>query len=356
MNIFGVLFLFLLVGGMTVIFQEEIRLLESRARSVSRAPFSNRPQNVETDLFIDPNFITKGIDKNPSSVNRRPSSETPINTNRVSVGTRGGRIRTGDDGSRTEIILGQTTHTIERDVPDFRAKGFITSITRQYQTSPFAGSVIFVDHSTALGNSNANREYFILRASDILPAPINISNWSVFDYSGRKSYTFPDGAEILNQNNSITSDVQLQRGDTAIIVSGRSPNGISFRVNKCTGFQNQFKSFYPSIKTGCVDPLDEFNAFGKVPFSDDICYRTVNRLNSCKVVTSIPSGISRECRDLLENELTYAGCIKNHKNDADFFKAEWRIFLGQNKSLWSNKNNALYLVDENNRLVASFIF
>ena len=127
-------------------------------------------------------------------------------------------------------------------------------------------------------------------------------------------------------------------------------------MTKCSGYRSQFKDFIPALKTACPDPLQEFADYDTVPFSDDVCYSAILSLPSCTTIGSVPSGVTAACHTFLKEVLSEEGCISRHRDDADFYAGEWRVFLGSDKELWKDRDNVLYLLDENDLLVATLVY
>ena len=355
-NIYGLLLLAVLLGGSIIIFQEQLREFEVRGRTPpsfvefgggGKIPSGRSGFNISGGNFTSSGGTTRlgsGFEKTDLSNNLQFSGS--------------GRIVSGPTGDIEGVKIGEVLHTIDRDINTTQARGFVQNITERWQTSPFAGYIAFLDSVRGLGAADPSREYFALITSSLLKQSLNISGWRVFDYRSRTAHTIPDAVLIPgSRGNSELSPIALRPGDTAIVSSGRAPTGSSFLVNKCTGFLSQFKTFTPSIKTTCVDPEEELIRFNKVPFSDDLCYETVKRLSTCRVVTDLSPSLSKNCRELLGDIITERGCVAEHRNDADFYTNEWRIFLNSRDTLWrTDETNALYLVDGENRLVATFVY
>ena len=356
MNIFGVILLFILIGGSALIFQEQFRVFESTARSFVGGDFRPFPTNIEIGDVIDEDRLSAKVTSDGRTVGGSGGSRTSRTTSRpgLSSGLNGGVVRRGG-----EVVVGDTrtavSHTIDSSVPSFKVDGYVSSSERRFQASPYAGQIEFLDVTRNIGKSNANDEYVIIAVADGVREPINISGWSITDFSSRTLHEIGDGVELFGDVNR-GGDIILQGRDYAFITSGRSPVGFSFRVNKCSGFRTQYKTFTPSLKTTCVNPEDEFLKDKSIPFTDSACFEVVESLPRCEAVVRIPSSVSRACATFLRETLTESGCVKNHQNDADFFTSEWRIFLGRNRSLWSKENNAIYLLDANDRLVASLVY
>ncbi len=268
-----------------------------------------------------------------------------------------GRIVDSNVRDRKEVTPGTVLHTIAGGVSDYYARGFLEEAAQLYDPSPHAGFIAFLDRTSGVKESRSDREYFVLVVSSALAAPITITDWKVFDRHKKTSHKLPKGVKVPGTEGTQRQiPVKIEAGDKIIVSSGRSPIGFSFHVNKCSGYRSQFKNFVPTVKTNCPDPLEEFIADGTVPYTDNECYKTVDRMRRCTVITHIPAIVTNECRDFLENVVTERGCVSLHRNDPDFFTREWRLFLESRKDLWKNENNILYLLDDENRMVATLVY
>ena len=245
-------------------------------------------------------------------------------------------------------------HTLSPNVNDYYARAFVEEASDRYKPSPYTGSVVFLDRISSVKKTSVDREYFVLLVSNVLTTPITITDWKVLDRQKKIIYSFP-GISVSDSSEEILP-ITVYSGDRIIVSSGSSPIGTSFRVNKCSGYLSQSNTFIPALRTSCLVPLHAFTEYGKVPFSDDVCYATILSLRSCVTVDTVPLGVTDSCRDFLQNVLSEEGCISRHRNDTDFYTGEWRVFLGSDKELWKNRDNVLYLLDENDLLVATFVY
>ena len=268
-----------------------------------------------------------------------------------------GKISNPIEEMEGEIIEGRVSNVVTRNVPKFRIDGYLDEIKRNYRPSPYAGFVTFLNSTSPFGSSTPEREFFVLDISEKLASSIPITGWKVVDRIRQVSYKFPKGQNLFYPNAKLTSDnLKVRAGDRVIVSSSVSPVGTSFRVNKCTGYRSQFKNFVPTIKTDCQDPVDELVKDATVPFDDFICYEEVSDLKNCSAFSKIPTGVTNQCEVFIENVLTESGCAERHRNDADFLQKELRVYLSSPTSLWSKENNALYLLDENDLLIATLIY
>ncbi len=220
------------------------------------------------------------------------------------------------------------------------------------QTAPIMDSaykhrVILLAGSGAR-NSDPRREYVEIQAARSNSAPLNISRWSLGGSSGLKA-AFGKGA-ILAYPGRINpqSDIFLKPGERAYIVTGESPIGTSFKLNKCSGYLGQFQNFSPPLPKRCPLPRDD-----NPPASlGEECLDYVARLPRCEMpVKDIPAGLSASCLDYIGEKINYGACVRLHEGDEGFYEPEWRIYLGKSEELWKNGMETIILRDENGRAV-----
>ncbi|QSH39155.1 hypothetical protein JXR01_02505 [Candidatus Kaiserbacteria bacterium] len=223
--------------------------------------------------------------------------------------------------------------------------------------SPAQGLVEIEENTAHISVSDVNDEYIIIRALETNVQPVNISNWSLQSMVSDEWIGLPQGAPlyILGEVNEV-QDIYLAPGERAIISTSQSPVGVSFRVNRCSGFLNDTQDFDPPIRTACINPQEIL-----LPTAQNIkdygasCVSFVERIGSCTYVTSDLKEIldvSQACKDFIKPLLTYNYCINTHAGDADFYeKNEWRIFLNEDKALWRENYEIVRLLDEKHRTV-----
>ena len=98
-----------------------------------------------------------------------------------------------------------------------------------------------------------------------------------------------------------------------------------------------------------------------MPFSgpnafDDDCWNYIERLPRCEIPLNLPLDMQSECRTYLTSKVNYNACLDAHKNDGDFYKQEWRVFLGREQELWKNKREIIELLDSEGKLVDVYTY
>jgi len=223
-----------------------------------------------------------------------------INFDRTSVGL--------DLGSRSGTGIGATT---EEELEDARINGGF---------SEFENKITIKKSSRGPSETSPEEEYVVLSASRSNKEKVSITGWQLESMITNKKFTIGGATEIFISG-VINSEpnIKLAPGETAIISTGRSPIGASFKINKCTGYFEQFQDFSPSLSRQCPRPSYEFDNFAVIPVNDFTCEDIVDRLRTCEMpLGSLPIGTSNECGVFISQNINYTGCVKNHRDDLDF--------------------------------------
>lgn len=219
------------------------------------------------------------------------------------------------------------------------------------EPSPYRGHVTLAQ-ATASEEGAAN-EYVELEATWDNTSPVRVSGWSLQSaLTGIRAY-LPRGAHpfILGSLNT-QNDIYLDPGDLAIVATAVSPVGTSFRENACTGYLVDLQRFTPELDRSCPAPSEalpltpeNIRAYG------DACFDFVQTLSTCTFPASVPSGVSPSCRLFLANNLSYNGCVQNHRHENDFARHTWRVYLNAGGELWRNSHDIIRLLDAEGRTV-----
>ncbi|MCH7529658.1 hypothetical protein IIB50_00875 [Patescibacteria group bacterium] len=226
------------------------------------------------------------------------------------------------------------------------------------ESSPYAGMVTFTGDRSGPRKKLADEEYITLRASRNNSENIRISDWYIESLITKRRVRI-GGASSLPRSGAVNREtpIFLPPSEKVIITTGKSPTGISFRTNKCTGYFEQFQDFTPRLDRSCPYPEDELIDFSSIPATDDACFDFVEDLSRCEaVLETLPLTMSPQCNQFITKNLNYNGCVANHRNDADFFEDEWRIFLKRENELWRERRETLHLLDENGKIVDTYSY
>lgn len=203
----------------------------------------------------------------------------------------------------------------------------------------------FTLSAPAAWETNPNREYIEIYAG-YSASSTNISGWKL---KGKENLVVPIGTGaslVYSAQVNYQGPIYLDSGSRAVIVSGKSPIGTNFRLNICTGYFNQFQEFTPYLPQECPNISAD-----DIPLSfPDACFDFVRTLWQCRMPLNFPIGVGNDCVNFVNERANYNGCVASHKNDKNFYKNEWRIYLGREKELWQ-KRDTIILLDEEGKVI-----
>ena len=220
-------------------------------------------------------------------------------------------------------------------------------------------SVVTMNHFvSSAGSSNPVNEYVEISVAQNSGVPVDISGWTLSSDATGASSVIPKGSEIPTSGViNAAQDIVLTPGERAILISGQSPIGASFRENKCIGYFSTFQKFSPSLPQNCPIPSDELlSHYGADYIRDAVCIDFVKKLPRCKIAITPPVGASSVCQSFLSKYMNYNGCVDAHKNDTDFEGNTWRVYLGRSSSMWRTKNELVKLLDKDGKTVDAFSY
>lgn len=174
------------------------------------------------------------------------------------------------------------------------------------------------------------------------------TNWVLENSQGEKVALGVVSVLPLSGKVNTTESLKIKAGDHIFISTGNSPIGVSFRVNKCSAYMEQFQDFIPPLSGECPSAENFYSL-------DSVCQRFIQSIPRCETNTrTLPSGVTSGCKKFLDTNLNYNGCVAIHKNDADFYTKEWRIFLRKEKELWTQPKDTIMLLDDKGKLIDVF--
>jgi hypothetical protein len=220
--------------------------------------------------------------------------------------------------------------------------------------SPYKG---MVDITIVSAGNTAQDEYVAIQVSSSAPRPLTITGWRLKSMASGKSATIEEGTEMPRTGVNGTGPITLAPGDRAIIATGDSPIGVSFRENRCVGYFATRQTFNPPLSNSCPSPLDEFERYYEGnKLRDDRCYAYVQSLPQCTTVANPPADLSYACETLVEEYLSYRGCADAHRNESGFKENRYRIYLEHGTKLWKASREAIRLLDENGKTVDLYTY
>jgi|GEM_PF-229666 len=249
---------------------------------------------------------------------------------------------------------------VEEEVEEAQLKGVV---------SPFEGLVRITEWSNGQADV-AQEEYIALEADFGNDVDLNLTGWKLESRmtgnSGIIGYTTE--LPITGRINSQTPLI-LPPGGQAIIVTGSSPIGTSFRVNECAGYLEQFQNFKPELSSYCPRGADEFDDFfdedtitplDQKETAYDVCRDFVSTIPQCTIyrkdLRDVEPKLHSACQSFIRSHLSYQGCIASHQYETDFYKDEWRMYLGNRSELWRDRREIIRLLDAQGRTVDIYTY
>ncbi|MBT3282909.1 hypothetical protein HON59_01550 [bacterium] len=227
------------------------------------------------------------------------------------------------------------------------------------EISEFENKISIKSSSTGPKKSVVLEEYITLTASSRNKEKVSITGWKLESMISKNQVTIGGATEVY-RSGLVNSEpaLKLSPGETVVISTGFSPLGASFKINKCSGYQEQFQDFFPKLSKKCPHSDDEFDDIvSSIPITDNVCEDFVDKISRCEmVVDAFPLGTSSQCSEFVSDTLNYTGCVKKHRNDLDFFTKEWRVFLGRNTELWRKSREEIRLIDSSGKVVDTYTY
>lgn len=212
--------------------------------------------------------------------------------------------------------------------------------------SPYSGSVSI--SADGADSSDPQTEYVSIQNTGT--QTIDITNWSLQSaLSGARAY-LPRAASFfeIGQINE-QDDIELAPGGVAIVTTGTSPVGTSFRENECSGYLEQLQAYTPPIETQCPSPGNAASEAGQY---GDACAQYVASLPFCTFPQNPPSDISSQCATYVQTTFSYNGCVQSFQSDPNFASDDWRVYLDATHELWNNNSDTIRLLDAQGETVA----
>jgi hypothetical protein len=202
------------------------------------------------------------------------------------------------------------------------------------------------------GSGSTADEYIVISAATSNTAPVSLGGWSLQSaYTGVR-HTLPQAAPNFIQGAvNPVQPVSLAPGSSAVVSSGISPVGVSFRENACAGYLAQFQEFSPPLQARCVSASATIPDTAETRASlGDTCFDFLATVPSCTFPRSFPADISPACASTLTQALSYNSCVRVHRGDTTFTGSTWRLYLAASHPLWRD-HDVVRLLDPAGRIV-----
>lgn len=217
--------------------------------------------------------------------------------------------------------------------------------------SEYRGVVTLSRDTSGAKNTKANSEYVTIQLSLGATSPLSTAGWKLVSETRGVTVSLPQGAELARSGNvNQLSSITLRPGDQAIVVSGRSPVGVSFRENMCTGYLEEHQDFSPPLYLSCPSITADYEEYGDGE-SNDSCVSYLRGIGQCQTKASYSGTAPSSCKDFIDDYVNYNGCIGAHKNDSGFYNSTWRVYLNSRDELWKNERETILLQDASGKTI-----
>lgn len=238
----------------------------------------------------------------------------------------------------------------------------VANLERDKQEARLFGTPSPYKDKVSLGRGNVKadsprEESLSIGVSSRIDAPVSISGWRLVSVRTGASATIPFGTSAFQAGavNGV-GPIQLSGGDKAIVVTGDSPIGTSFKENLCTGYLSSFQEFTPKLSERCPSARDDFKRFYNGSESEYYeCEEFVRTISRCEV-PSATRAIPSSCRAFRDYYLSYNGCVAAHASDKGFNEGSWRIYLDAGEDLWRDDGDSIKLLDSQGYTVDLLVY
>lgn len=275
-------------------------------------------------------------------------NDTPPPTGTIASPNSGSSINKSTEGNIQKLAV--DVRNLEQNVD---------KLLDQSKRSPYYGK-IRMSSISGIRSTNPNQQYLTLSTNIQKTQTVKITGWYMkSEVTGY--YAVIGKAALLPypSQSGTESNVILQQGDRVYLTKGFSPIGISFRTNKCTGYFEQDRTFYPGLSFNCPLPRDEkLPVFSSDYDRNDECHLIIERLPACSTVDSefiraLPDTVPPSCINYLRNQINYNTCVALHYSDVNFPGNVYRLYFNKFGPLWRPLHDKIDLIDENGLIVDS---
>ena len=216
--------------------------------------------------------------------------------------------------------------------------------------SEFRDRITFSRDTFGAVNADERNEYVVVQASARLEKPVSTAGWTLVSKETGKSAAFPPGTNVARAGKvNILTPILLAPGDQAIVTTGRSPVGVSFREHMCVGYLGERQTFSPPLPASCPTPSGEYSRF--FDGDDEECLFHLRTIAQCASNSKVSGDVSNECEDFVDHYLNYNGCVAAHENDEGFAGHTWRVYLGKQDELWQRQRETILLLDASGKTI-----
>jgi len=207
--------------------------------------------------------------------------------------------------------------------------------------SPYKGK-IKIASLNGTGETPESEEITVVNKSTV--ETISITGFRVENSRGGR-FDIPKGHELPGSSAVANNPIRLRPGDEAVITLGKQERQINFRENLCTGYLDEFSKFSPSLSHRCprINPRE-------FPQLSDRCIIKLGSAASCRMMKQ-DEFTDAGCIAFAQEHLNYAGCVRDHREQPDFYSKRWLVWMQHSTEFFRNVVERATLKDQQGRVV-----
>ncbi|MEK7636303.1 MAG: hypothetical protein AAB362_01290 [Patescibacteria group bacterium] len=193
-------------------------------------------------------------------------------------------------------------------------------------------------------SNKASDEYFTIQNTGT--SSIQITGWTVENQRGVGA-KIPK-VEVIPRSDGYEEDIRLPPFGMAYVHTGARDGGGGFRENACSSYLSELEVFVPPLSYSCFQSpsIEELYNRG----FNSACITFIRSQSMCRAVNTVlyPTSveIGSACNEYVQANLNYAGCVRVHRGEKDFFKDRWHVFFKRTEKLFDSAYNELIIKDE----------
>ncbi|TSC69701.1 MAG: cell wall lytic activity protein, partial [Parcubacteria group bacterium Gr01-1014_70] len=169
---------------------------------------------------------------------------------------------------------------------------------------------------------------------------IPVTGWE-FETSLGTRLAIPTAYNLPGVLDASLGPITLPPGGRLSITIGKQEKYPAFRENICTGYFTEQTKFTPSISKQCPRPDTR-----DLLYLGDTCIAAIDKVSRCTIPTATHFfAQTSECSNYMIQHLTYAGCVRDNRNNADFYENQWYVWLSRDTEIFRNIHETLILRD-----------
>ncbi len=286
---------------------------------------------TSTSFLVDPRLVIKG---SPSDLNGKGVTSTGLQG-----GDSSGTTPPAPPASKG-FFGGLFSRFSSNDIP----AGFTAA-----DLSPYWQKVTISNAKTSRSTRPTLNPDSVTLKNNAGGASVSISGWQV--KSNKDGITIAKGVRLYHSVPTPLENIELRKGETAVIYTNNNPLATNFLTNKCTGYLATGYPFNPPLPLSCArPPKSDIETF------TGTCQDYILHLKTCESGDPgvVQAARDASCRSYIASTLNYDGCVKRYQNDVNFYGKEWRIWVG--KSFLDPLHDRVLLLDSNGKLVDSYSY